>query len=363
LPRAAFNASKPLRQDAPRLIPAISCSSISGSLSRLRASCRLEQEIPRNVALLWRLKQRRPAHKTMAHVRRDPLQPLRQVCRAFTRWCKPLDLLSGALVASDGSTCKAVQAKERHGIHRTLQRLLPPSEARSEASLQALARGANEDAQGAPGGARAEQLQAQIAALKQRQRRSQAFQAQLPTRGQEQRARTAPDSRSMQRSTGGGTEGCDNGQTAVDAKQKLSLACAGPNETSDRDWRSPMALQATAVLEGPCEAGADMGDDHGDAVKACLEAGITPSSARPLTSANKKLGPFSTDDFRDDGTTDTSQCPAGERRTFRFATGELERHLRSEATSVCKACALTQACTRSKEGRRVQRAARESSAT
>jgi hypothetical protein len=87
-------------------------------------------------------------------------------------------------------------------------------------------------------------------------------------------------------------------QTAVDAKHKLLLACEVTNETSERDWLSPLALQAQAVLESPCEVVAAMGDDHGDAVQACLAAGIPPYIARPLTSANKKLGRFSKDDGR-----------------------------------------------------------------
>ena len=56
-----------------------------------------------------------------------------------------------------------------------------------------------------------------------------------------------------------------------------------------------------------------------------------------------------------DGTTDTYQCPAGERLTCRFDTVEVGRHIRSYATSACKAWALKQACTRSKEGRRITR--------
>ena len=116
-----------------------------------------------------------------------------------------------------------------------------------------------------------------------------------------------------------------------------------------------MALQAKAVLEHPFEVVADMGYYHGDEVKVCVEAGITPYVARPITSANKKLGLFSKDDFHYDGATDIYQCPAGELLTFRFETVEVGRHIRYYATSACKACARKQACTRSKEGRRITR--------
>ena len=87
---------------------------IYGSLSRLRASRRLAQETPRNVELLWRLKQWRPAHKTIADFRKHALAPLRQVCRECTWLCKQLDLCLGELVAIDGRKCKAVNARERN---------------------------------------------------------------------------------------------------------------------------------------------------------------------------------------------------------------------------------------------------------
>jgi len=58
---------------------------------------------------------------------------------------------------------------------------------------------------------------------------------------------------------GRGTEVCDNGQRAVDSKPKLSIANDVTNDTGDRAWRSPMALQAKAVRGCPCDAGADVG--------------------------------------------------------------------------------------------------------
>lgn len=159
----------------------------------------------------------------------------------------------------------------------------------------------------------------------------------------------------MKLGKGRGTEVCYNVQTAVDSKHKRIIANDVTNDTGDRDWLSPMALQAKAILGGMFDAVADVGYDHGEEVKTCLEAGITPYVARPVTSANQKLGLFSKDDFTYDEATDTSQCPAGERLTFRFATVELGRPIRYDATSACKACPLKPQCTRNKSGRRLTR--------
>jgi len=328
---------------------------IYGYLYRLRSSRRRAQETHRHVALMWLLKKLRPDHKTIATFRRDNLQPLRRVCRVFTLWCKQLDLCSGELVAIDGRKFKAVHAKERHFTHRTRQRLLQQIDERIAAYLQELERGDHEEEHGAPGGARAEHLHAKLEELQQRKLLSEACQGQRRDPGQAQLALTDPDSRAMKLGKGSGTAVCSNVQTAVDAKHKLILACDVTNETSERDWLSPMALQAQAVLERPFEAVADMGYYHGDEVQACLAVGLTPSIARPLTSANQKLGLCSKDACRYERATDTSQCPAGERRTFRCDTVERGRHIRSYATSACTVCALKQACTRSNAGRRMTR--------
>ena len=152
-----------------------------------------------------------------------------------------------------------------------------------------------------------------------------------------------------------GTEVCDNVQTAVDSKHKLLVANDVPNDTGDRAWLSPMARQAKEVLGSPFDAVAAVGYSHGEEVKTCLEAGITPYVPRPITSANQKLGLFSKDDCTYDGATDTYQCPAGKQLTFRFATVEQGRHLRYDATAACRACPLKPQGTRNKGGRRLTR--------
>jgi transposase len=328
---------------------------IYGYLYRLRSSRRLEQETHRNVELMWLLKKLRPDHKTIADFRKHNLKPLRQVCREFTGLCKQLDLFAGALVAIDGSKFKAVNAKERNFTSDKLKNLLQQIDQRVEAYLKDLDGQDNEEDAGPPGGAVVENLQAKIEVLQQRKLLYADLQAQLEASGETQLARTDPESRAMILGKGRGTEVCYNVQMAVDSKHKLIIANDVTNDTGDRDWLSPMALQAKEVLGCPFDAVADVGYYHGEEVKTCLEAGITPYVARPITSANQKLGLFSKDDFIYDGATDTYQCPAGERLTFRFDAVEHGRHIRYYATSACRTCPLKQQCTRNKGGRRLTR--------
>jgi hypothetical protein len=59
----------------------------------------------------------------------------------------------------------------------------------------------------------------------------------------------------MQLGKGRGTAVCSNVQMAVDSKHKRIMANDVPNAPGDRDWLSPMALQAKEVLGCPLMPG------------------------------------------------------------------------------------------------------------
>jgi transposase len=269
--------------------------------------------------------------------------------------CTQVDLFAGALVAIDGSKFKAVNAKERNFTPDKLTTLRQQIDHRIEGDLQGLDGQDTQADAGPPGSAVADNLPAKIAALQPRQLRYTALQAQLEASGETQLSLTDPERRAMQLGKGRGTAVCDHVQTAVDRKHKRMVANDVTNDTGDRDWLSPMALQAKEVLGSPFAAVAEVGYYHGEEVKTCLEAGMTPDVTRPITSANPKRGRWSKADFTSAGATDTSQCPAGAWLTCRFATVELGRHLRYDATSACRTCPLKAQCTRNKGGRRLTR--------
>jgi Transposase DDE domain len=148
-------------------------------------------------------------------------------------------------------------------------------------------------------------------------------------------------------------------QTAVEAQHKRMVACEVTNDPGDRAWLTPMALQAQAELASGLDAGADVGSDHGHEVKTGLEAGLTPSGPRPITSATEQLGRFSKADVIDAKGPDTSQCPAGARLRCRFDPVEHGRHIRSSATPACGGWALPPQCPRSQGGRRITRGGAE----
>jgi len=81
-------------------------------------------------------------------------------------------------------------------------------------------------------------------------------------------------------------------------KHHLIVAQDVTNEVTDHHQLSPMALAAKAMLAvDECKVVADKGYAHGQELKNCIEANLEPYVARPQTSANRKLGLFSKEQF------------------------------------------------------------------
>ncbi len=325
---------------------------IYGYLNRLRSSRKLERETRRNVELMWLMRKLTPDFKTIADFRRDNTKALKQVCREFTLLCKRLDLFAGELVAIDGSKFRAVNSKKRNFTPASLERRIREIDVRVAQYLAEL--DTRDCTEASIPAATAAELQEKIGALHERKSRYESLRGEMEASGESQRSETDPDSRSMK--VRGGVDVCYNVQTAVDAKHKLIVAEDVTNDATDRDWLSPMATAANAVLgAADLEVVADQGYYNGPEIAACAAAGITATVPRPRTSANAKHGLFTKDDFTYDAAADQYRCPAGEALTYRFSTVEQERGTRYYSTGACGRCALKARCTRNKAARRITR--------
>jgi transposase len=145
-------------------------------------------------------------------------------------------------------------------------------------------------------------------------------------------------------------------QTVVDAKHKLIVEHEVTNEPTDQAQLSKMAVRAKQTLGvEQLEAVADCGYYDGAEVKQCTEEGITVYVAKPQTSANRKQGLFTKEDFRYNPEKDCYLCPAGKELDYRFDTVELGRHIHYYSTNECKRCEIKPQCTRNKRDRRITR--------
>jgi len=328
---------------------------VYGYLNRNRSSRQLEKEAGRNLELMWLLKRLTPDFKTIADFRRDNRQAVRQVCRQFTFFCRQLDLFGGEIIAIDGSKFKAQNSKGRNFTHKKLKRQIKELEKKIDEYLEELDQ-ADEQEKDVPKPS-AHELREKIEAMKRRRARLGAIQDELKESDQTQISLTDPDSRSMPVGGGEATVVGYNVQLSVDSKHKLIVDHEVTTDVTDLGLLSHMAERAKRAL-GVAEMDviADKGYYDGQEVKVCVEEGITPYIPKANTSANRKRGLFTKEDFRYDPDQDCYWCPADQSLTFRFQTTEQEREIRYYSNpAACRECGLKPQCTRNKRGRRITR--------
>jgi transposase len=353
LHQLGFSRTTPAHTGRPAYSPAdLLKLYIYGYINRTRSSRLLERECSRNLELIWLMRKLTPDFKTIADFRKDNTEAIKQVCRQFTLLCKRLELFGGEFVAIDGSKFKAQNSKRRNFTAEKLDKAIKEIDAKINDYLSELDEADEQEAEVKR--PTCEQLKEKIEQLRRRKLQHETIQKQLKGSGESQISLTDPDSRRMR--VNQGTDICYNVQTVVDDKHKLILEHEVTNDPTDQAQLSKMALKAKQVLEvKELEAVADRGYYDGAEVKKCEQEGITVYVAKQQTSANRKLGLFSKEDFRYDSAKDCYVCPAGKELGYRYDTVEIGRHIRYYSTSECRSCEMKAKCTRNKRGRRITR--------
>lgn len=83
-----------------------------GYLNGLRSSRRLESECCRNIELQWLTLGLKPNYHTIADFRKDNPKALKNVFKLFVSFLKDIDLVSGQVVAIDGTKSRAHNSKK-----------------------------------------------------------------------------------------------------------------------------------------------------------------------------------------------------------------------------------------------------------
>ena len=89
-----------------------------GYLNGLRSSRRLESECCRNIELQWLTLGLRPNYHTISDFRKNNPIPLKNVFKLFVSFLKDIDLISGQVVAIDGTKSRAHNSKKIITIKR-----------------------------------------------------------------------------------------------------------------------------------------------------------------------------------------------------------------------------------------------------
>jgi transposase len=245
---------------------------VYGYLNQTRSSRRLEKECHRNLELLWLMRRLAPDFKTISDFRKENGGAVRGACRAFIQFCRQADLLTGRLVAVDGSNFKAAASND--SVIRRAQ--LPEQRRRIDHLIdhylqqldQADADDQHIELESASVEKALEQLQQEKIALDN-------IEAQMDERGRNQACLTEPDAKLMRSGREGMVVGY-NVQSAVDADSGLIIHHEVTDEGDDRRQLYPMARQTKAELgQETLDVLADGGYSNGEQLAACDVDDIT----------------------------------------------------------------------------------------
>ena len=325
---------------------------IYGYLNRVQSSRRLEREAGRNVELMWLLGRLVPDHKTIADFRKENGAAIRKVCARFVALCRSMGLLRGTSVAVDGSKFKAVNNRDKNFTQAKMARRMAQIEESIARYLHQLDSADRQE----PSEAvltKATRLNEKIARLKQEMGRLAGLDAKMREAPDQQISLTDPDARSMATSgRGSGVVGY-NVQVAVETEHHLIVTHDVINVGNDRAQLAPMAKEAKETLQvETLDVIADRGYFDGEQIRECVEAGVTVTLPKPLTSGAKADGRFGKQDFAYLSERDAYRCPAGQILPYHYSNVENGMELRRYwSTAACKACAIKSCCTPSKERR------------
>jgi len=307
---------------------------VYGYINQVNTSRRLERECLRNLEVMWLLGRLAPDFKTIADFRKDNGLAIRQACRAFIQFCRQAGLLTGSLVAIDGSKFKAAASKDQALNRQQLNRDRAKIEQQVADYLARLDAADQQDTE-------VSLVQEQVQAALQRLERLDRYEQAMDAGDRDQHCGTEPDARIMRSGRDGMVLGY-NVQTAVDADSGLIVHHEVSQDTGDNRLLHPMAEQAQAVLgQGELSVLADAGYANSEQ-QALLEAqGITATVPRRVIPNHKAR--FQKTDFDFDLERNEFRCPAGQ--VLSFVRDDPRRKLHVYQRSGCNQCALQPDCT------------------
>lgn len=330
-----------------------------GYLNGIRSSRKLEKECLRNLEMQWLIEAIRPNYHSIADFRKDNPNALKQLFKLFVSFLKDSDLISGDIIAIDGTKSRAHNSKKANFNQKKIDKHLAYIEARSQEYLDQLEQNDIKDNPTV-----ISDIQQKIARLKQNKLRYELLEEQLKTSGEPQVSTTDGDSRALL-VQGQVVEVSYNIQAAVDAKHNLVVATHTINR-NDKNALSAIALEAKENLEAETfTVLVDKGYHNGREIETCKNNNITTIVAHPDQGKSNENGTqpeYFVSKFFYNKETDTYTCPQGQTLTttgnWHKKTGRTDEsgyQFKKYRTPNCRTCPVKEQCTSRKAGREIDR--------
>ena len=311
-----------------------------GYLQRIRSSRRLETECQRNVEVMWLLGRLTPDFKTIAEFRRLNRSAFIATCREFVQFCRRAQLITGELVAIDGSKFQAAASHRQHVTPAKLAKQQAVLEQQIQQYLTALDQ---QDQTETTEPVNADAVRAALQTLQAQQQQNLAQQAHLREQNLTQMIKTEPDARMMR--TASGKKVAYNVQTAVDATHHLIVHHEVTQACTDNQQLLPIARETKAVLEqDTLVVAADAGYSNGEHFAVCEQEQIEAYVPVNRSVNNQGEQPlFDRTEFHYESATDRFRCPNGKALMRKQMNKGAIIYAAQE--NDCHACPLKSQCT------------------
>lgn len=327
-----------------------------GYLNGLRSSRKLEKEAIRNVELHWLLEGLAPNYHSISDFRKIYPKALKTTFKLFVLFLKDSQLITGEVVAMDGTKVRASNSKKSNYSQKKIERHLAYIEEKTNEYLAALEQNdLNEKSV-----EKVNHIQEKISKLNTNKIKYEQLAKAIEASGEPQVSTTDADARALL-VQGQVVKVSYNVQAAVDQKHNLVVATHTINQ-NDRNAMSGIALETKENLDLKDEFTAilDKGYHNGREIETCQKAGITTLVCPPtIVNTNNKgtTADYMVDKFVYNATSDTYTCPEGNilttTGTWHKKTRERDSYqFKKYRTPACKTCPVQKLCTAKADGRR-----------
>ncbi len=257
---------------------------IYGYLNRIRSSKKLEQEINRNIEMMWLTQGLRPSYKTIANFRKNNPKALQTIFREFSILLKNLKLITGDLVAVDGAFLRANASKNTLIMRKTVKKDIAKIDEDIKSYMTLLETLDKED----KNSTNLKISKEEIDKLKEKKEQFQKDLDMLDALGKEQYNKTDKDATIMSKPAHNLMT--YNSQIAVDDKYKFIVATDISTNGHDLDQLHNMATRSKEITDNPnIIVTADKGYYSSRELKKCIEDGIETIIPPRATAKTKKI--------------------------------------------------------------------------
>jgi len=317
---------------------------IYGYLNKIRSSRKLENEIKRNVEMMWLCGGLTPSYKTIADFRKENAKPLKKVFREFVLLCKELELITGELVAVDGAFLRANASKNQLITKRTVVADLKEIDKKIDTYLEKMIFADNEEK-------KEKHLTLPInkfSNMKSRKAKLDKELALLEEKGLTQYNRTDPDAKLMVKPAHNLM--AYNAQIVVDDTFKFIVTTEVSSDNNDYGKLYNMAKEVKEITQSKeIIILADTGYYSALEIEKCQRENIDAIVAIPNTQkAQKDRGYYAHSDFMYDKERDCFICPNQQKltksNTVITKKNGTKSYVYRAGSKICNACSLRDKC-------------------